>query len=83
MATRQGTVKKTELMAYSNVRAGGVIGLTLDEGDELIARIGRERGFTFDLRCMYNDRRGEDAGDAAFHIQPILSRSVPRQWQRS
>ena len=36
MATRQGTVKKTELMAYSNVRAGGVIGLTLDEGDELI-----------------------------------------------
>ncbi|WP_390888593.1 DNA gyrase subunit A [Frigoriglobus tundricola] len=36
MATRQGTVKKTELMAYSNVRAGGVIGLTLDEGDDLI-----------------------------------------------
>ncbi len=36
MATRQGTVKKTDLMAYSNVRAGGVIGLTLDEGDELI-----------------------------------------------
>ncbi len=36
MATRQGIVKKTELMAYSNVRAGGVIGLTLDEGDELI-----------------------------------------------
>ncbi|MBM3979378.1 MAG: DNA gyrase subunit A [Planctomycetes bacterium] len=36
MATRQGIVKKTELMAYSNVRAGGVIGLTLDDGDELI-----------------------------------------------
>jgi len=36
MATRQGTVKKTELMAYSNVRTGGVIGLTLDEGDDLI-----------------------------------------------
>ena len=36
MATRQGTVKKTDLMAYSNVRAGGVIGLTLDEGDDLI-----------------------------------------------
>jgi DNA gyrase subunit A len=36
MATRQGTVKKTELMAYSNVRAGGIIGITLDEGDELI-----------------------------------------------
>ncbi len=36
MATRQGTVKKTELMAYSNVRAGGIIGITLDDGDELI-----------------------------------------------
>jgi DNA gyrase subunit A len=36
MATRKGTVKKTELMAYSNVRAGGIIGITLDDGDELI-----------------------------------------------
>jgi DNA gyrase subunit A len=36
MATRLGTVKKTELMAYSNVRAGGIIGITLEEGDELI-----------------------------------------------
>ncbi|MFM8270892.1 MAG: DNA gyrase subunit A [Gemmata sp.] len=36
MATRQGTVKKTDLMAYSNVRAGGIIGITLDEGDDLI-----------------------------------------------
>ncbi len=36
MATRQGTVKKTDLMAYSNVRAGGIIGITLDDGDDLI-----------------------------------------------
>jgi DNA gyrase subunit A len=36
MATRQGTVKKTDLMAYSNVRQGGIIGITLDDGDELI-----------------------------------------------
>ncbi|HVL11141.1 MAG TPA: DNA gyrase C-terminal beta-propeller domain-containing protein, partial [Gemmata sp.] len=36
MATRNGTVKKTELMAYSNVRAGGIIGITIDEGDDLI-----------------------------------------------
>lgn len=36
MATRKGIVKKTELMAYSNVRAGGIIGITLDDGDELI-----------------------------------------------
>jgi DNA gyrase subunit A len=37
MATRRGIVKKTELAAYSNPRTGGIIGLTLDEGDELIA----------------------------------------------
>jgi len=37
MATKRGIIKKTELMAYSNPRAGGIIGLTLDEGDELIA----------------------------------------------
>ncbi|PLX96381.1 MAG: DNA gyrase subunit A [Desulfuromonas sp.] len=36
-ATEQGTVKKTDLMAYSNPRAGGIIALTIDEGDHLIA----------------------------------------------
>jgi DNA gyrase subunit A len=37
MATRRGVIKKTELQAYSNPRAGGIIAITLDEGDELIA----------------------------------------------
>jgi len=35
-ATAKGTIKKTELMAYSNPRAGGIIALTIDEGDSLI-----------------------------------------------
>ncbi|MFA5026280.1 MAG: DNA gyrase subunit A [Candidatus Methylomirabilota bacterium] len=35
MATRRGVVKKTELSAYANPRAGGIIALTLDDGDEL------------------------------------------------
>ncbi len=40
LATRVGTVKKTELMAYSNPRSGGIIALGLDQGDELMeARI--------------------------------------------
>lgn len=30
------------------------------ENDRLVERVGRERGVTFDLRCMFNDRRGED-----------------------
>ena len=37
MATRQGLVKKTELLAYSNPRAGGIVALKIGEGDELIA----------------------------------------------
>ena len=37
MATRTGTVKKTDLMAYSRPRTGGIIALGLAEGDELIA----------------------------------------------
>jgi DNA gyrase subunit A len=36
MGTRKGLVKKTELMAYSNVRQGGIIGITIEEGDSLI-----------------------------------------------
>ena len=36
MATKKGTVKKTELMAYSNPRKGGIVAITLDQNDELI-----------------------------------------------
>lgn len=34
--TKRGIIKKTDLMAYSKPRPGGIIALTLDEGDELI-----------------------------------------------
>ena len=37
MATRNGLVKKTDVMAYSRPRAGGIIALNLVPGDELIA----------------------------------------------
>ncbi len=37
MATQNGVVKKTELSAYANPRAGGIIALGLEEGDRLIA----------------------------------------------
>jgi len=36
MATRRGLVKKTALSEYSRVRAGGIIGISLEEGDTLI-----------------------------------------------
>jgi DNA gyrase subunit A len=37
MITKNGTVKKTALSAYSNPRGKGIIAVSLDEGDELIA----------------------------------------------
>ncbi|MDX2496055.1 MAG: DNA gyrase subunit A [Desulfuromusa sp.] len=35
-ATARGIIKKTELMAYSHPRVGGIIALSIDEGDSLI-----------------------------------------------
>lgn len=35
--TKKGTIKKTVLEAYSNPRSGGIIALSLEEGDELIS----------------------------------------------
>src|SRR3989338_11116427 len=36
MATAQGNIKKTLLSAFSNPRKGGIVGITLDKGDQLI-----------------------------------------------
>jgi DNA gyrase subunit A len=35
-ATKQGKVKKTELSAYSHPRAGGILAITLESGDEVM-----------------------------------------------
>ena len=37
MATRNGTVKKTPLSDFENIRRSGIIAITLDEGDVLVA----------------------------------------------
>ena len=37
LVTRKGIIKKTDLMAYSNVRSNGIIALGIEEGDELVA----------------------------------------------
>jgi len=39
LVTKQGTVKKTPLSEFSNPRKGGIISVTLTEGDELIATL--------------------------------------------
>ncbi len=37
MGTRQGTIKKTDLAAFSNPRSAGIIAIHIDENDRLIA----------------------------------------------
>ncbi len=37
MVTEHGTVKKTELKAFSNVRASGIIAIQFDDGDSLVS----------------------------------------------
>ena len=37
MATRKGTIKKTELSDFANIRAGGIIAMGIEDDDELIA----------------------------------------------
>ncbi len=37
MCTKNGLVKKTDLMAFSRPRSGGIIAINIQEGDELIA----------------------------------------------
>jgi DNA gyrase subunit A len=36
-ATKQGKVKKTELAAFAHIKAGGIIAISLDDGDEVMA----------------------------------------------
>ena len=37
MGTRRGVIKKTELVAFSNPRAGGIIAMGVEDGDSVIA----------------------------------------------
>lgn len=54
-----------------------------DDVDELIARVGRERGVTLDLACLFNDRRGEDAPTPADgRATSITWRHIPGLHQR-
>ena len=39
MGTRRGVIKKTELSAFSNPRAGGIIAMGVEEGDAVIAAL--------------------------------------------
>ncbi len=77
MFTKNGIVKKTALEKYSNPRGKGIISITLDEGDELIAVrktdgksdliIGTKNG----LSIRFNEENVRDTGRTAMGVKGI------------
>ncbi|MEW6417257.1 MAG: DNA gyrase subunit A [Nitrospirota bacterium] len=77
MFTKKGIVKKTALEKYSNPRGKGIIAITLDEGDELIAVrktdgksdliIGTKNG----LSIRFNEENVRDMGRTAKGVKGI------------
>jgi DNA gyrase subunit A len=77
MFTKNGTVKKTALSAYSNPRGKGIIAITLEDGDELIAVrkttgtndviIGTRKG----LAIKFNEEDVRDMGRSARGVRGI------------
>lgn len=77
MFTKDGTVKKTALEEYSNPRGKGIIAITLDKGDELIAVektdgksdliIGTKNG----LSIRFNEEDVRDMGRTAKGVRGI------------
>ena len=77
MFTKNGTVKKTALEKYSNPRGKGIIAITLEESDELIAVkktdgksdliIGTRNG----LSIRFNEEEVRDTGRTAMGVRGI------------
>jgi DNA gyrase subunit A len=75
--TKNGTVKKTALEKYSNPRGKGIIAITLEEGDELIAVkktggksdliIGTRNG----LSIRFNEEEVRETGRTAMGVRGI------------
>ncbi|MEB3179341.1 MAG: DNA topoisomerase (ATP-hydrolyzing) subunit A [Nostocaceae cyanobacterium] len=67
MLTKGGNIKKTELAAFSNIRANGLIAISLEEGDQLrwVRRarvedsilIGSRHGMAIHFRCDHEQLR--------------------------
>jgi DNA gyrase subunit A len=67
MLTKGGNIKKTELSAFSNIRANGLIAISLEEGDQLrwVRRarvedsviVGSRQGMAIHFRCDHEQLR--------------------------
>jgi DNA gyrase subunit A len=67
MTTRKGIIKKTPLSAFSNVRAVGIIALSIDEGDDLFA----VRKSTGDQEIFLATRKGKAIRFPEKRIRPM------------
>jgi len=67
LATRKGVVKKSPLSEYANIRAGGIIAITVDEGDEVIG----VRLTTGDQEIFLASRSGKAIRFAETDVRPM------------
>ncbi len=80
MATRMGTVKRVETSSFSNPRRGGIIAITLREGDSLIAvkKTSGSQGICLGTRkghaIHFNEDDVRDVGRSAMGVRGIRLR---------
>jgi DNA gyrase subunit A len=80
MATKKGVIKKTGLAAFSNPRAGGIIAISIDEGDDLFAvkRTDGSRQLFLATRSgkaiRFNEREARAMGRSAYGVRGIRLR---------
>ena len=85
MATTRGIIKKTDLMRFANIRSGGIIALSLDDGDSLIsARLtdGEDSGIFIGTRMgkaiKFSEDQVREMGRTARGVRAIKLRKDDR-----
>jgi DNA gyrase subunit A len=80
MGTKRGVIKKTELSAFSNPRAGGIIAMGVEEGDAVIAvNISDGKGEIFigtrdGMSIRFNEDDVRSMGRTAYGVRGISLR---------
>lgn len=84
MITRNGTIKKTELNNFANVRSSGIIAINLDSDDKLVVvrltdgksqiLVGTHNG----LACRFNESEVRSMGRTAMGIKAVTLESDDR-----
>jgi DNA gyrase subunit A len=77
IATKKGTIKKTDLMAYAKPRKGGIIAITLEEGDDLVSVAltdGRKQvllGTKHGIACRFEEEDARSIGRTGKGVRGI------------